>query len=256
MSKKTAKSKGYRYYKKEKPFLTRKEIYALIAICAVVVIGFIAFLCYDDGALKVKDGAIEGIETNWIVTNKGTSSSPRYFKLAEAGEVEGYTIQPYLSYTDYNLHDVYYYPADEANPIEYVSISTTGIKDSSIAELGKTVTDALKTMEGYTITSELTEAKAGDIPYTYYAFTSEIYVAPEEESAEVGAETETDAAAETAQESNTFGQSLNAYVETAHDSCLLVHVINETASADEFLSDSELQAVLDQIIAALALEAE
>lgn len=264
MSKKSAKSKGYRSFKKEKPFLTKKEIYALIVIAAVVIIGFIVFLCYDDGALKIKDGALEGVESNWIVTNTGTTTSPRYFKLAEAGEVEGYSMQPYLSYADYNLRDVYYYPTDENNPVDYISISTTGIKNSSVAELGKTVTDALKTMPEYTVTAELTEATAGDIPYSYYSFTTEAYVAPAEEdvvtteavdSATADAAAAEDAASEAVEnEPNTFGQSLNAYVETAHDSCLLIHVINETESTEEFLPDADLQAVLEQIINAITLE--
>ena len=251
MAKKTAKSKGYRYYKKEKPFLTRKEIYALIAIAVLVLAAVIGFALYDDGALKVTDGAIEGAETNWIITNGGTTSSPRYFKLAEAGELEGYTMQPYLSYSDYLLHDVYYYATDESNPVDYISIGTTSVKNSTPADLGATVVDALKTMEDYTVTTELTEAAAGDVPYLYYAFTSETYVAPEDEET---AEDETAVDAETEQEPNTFGQSLNAYVETAHDSCLLIHIINETESADEFLPDAELRAVMDQVVSALVLE--
>ena len=269
MSKKSAKSKGYRHYKKEKPFLTKKEIYALIAIAAVVLIGFILFISYDDGALKIKDGAIEGLESNWIVTNGGTSSSPRYFKLGEAGEMEGFTHMPTISYLDYNTYDNYYYPTDESNPIEFISISTTSIKNSSPADLGSSVIEAIGAMEGYEVTSSLTEGKVGDTPYLYYSFTSETYVEPteeetaetesaDEEAADEAASVEAEASADEAAENtpNTFGQSMNAYVEAAHDSCLLIHVINETESPDEFLSDDELKAVLEQAIAAITLEKE
>ena len=279
MSKKSAKSKGYRNFKKEKPFLTKKEIYALIAICAVIIIGFVAFLCYDDGALKLEDGMPVGVENNWVVGNGGTASAPRYFKIGEAGEIEGFTTQPYRSYSDIRVQDVYYNPSTEENPIEYISISTASTKNTPASELGKPITEAFESLESYTLTTPLTTAKVGDIDYTYYAFTTEVYIEPEAEAteatedaaateenaeetaaveeapAEEAVVTEEAAAEETgAKEPNTFGQSLSAYVDASHDCCLLIHVVNETESADEFMTDEEMRAVLEKAIAAFTFE--
>lgn len=249
MSKKSAKSKGYRSYKKEKPFLTRKEIYFLIAIVALVVVGVIISLIYDDGALKVKNGVLQGVEDRWIVANGGTVSTPRYFKLGEVGELDGYTHLNMLSASDTLITDNYYYPAQAENPIDYISISTGSIKNSTPADLGKTVVEAVRATDGYTVTSDLTEARVGDIAYTYYAFTNETYVAPEGTDT-----TENTEAADGEQAPNTFGQSMNAYVAAAHDNCLMIHVVNEVETPEDYLSDDELRATLETVISAITLE--
>lgn len=248
MSRKSAKSKGYRSYKKEKPFLTRKEIYFLIAIVALVVIGIIISLIYDDGALKVKNGALQGVEDRWIVANGGTVSTPRYFKLGEVGELDGYTHVNLLSASDTLITDNYYYPTQDENPIDYISISTGSIKNSTTTDLGTTIVEAVRATDGYTVTSDLTEGHIGDIAYTYYAFTNESYVAPE------GTDTTEDAKANEDPAPNTFGQSMNAYVATAHDNCLMIHVVNEVESPEDYLSDDELHATLETVISAITLE--
>ena len=248
MAKKSAKSKGYRSYKKEKPFLTKKEIYALIAIVAVILVGFIVFVTYDDGALKVKDGQFVDKQDNWVVINGNTVSAPRYYKVAEAGEIEGYTLQPRVSYTDINMTDVYYYPETEENPVDYISLSGSSIKNNTIESLGGTVVESLGNMEGYAITSPLTEAKVGDTEYSYYGFTYEYYTEPEvtEEPVEEAAPAEE--AGEPAP--NTFGQALNAYVATAHDGCVMIHVVNTTDAPENYMTDEEMKAVIEQVITA------
>lgn len=91
MAKKSASSKGYRKQTGKKPFLTRKEIIILCVILAVVLAGFILLLNYDDGALKLVDGKLVTDGDNWLIVN-GTygRSNARYFKVGEAGAIEGY----------------------------------------------------------------------------------------------------------------------------------------------------------------------
>ena len=59
-AKTSARSKGYRKTVQKKPFLTKKEIIALVAIVAVIALAILLFnLLYDDGSLDVVDGVVQ-----------------------------------------------------------------------------------------------------------------------------------------------------------------------------------------------------
>ena len=59
-AKTSARSKGYRKTVQKKPFLTKKEIIALVAIVVAIALAVILFnLLYDDGSLDVVDGVAQ-----------------------------------------------------------------------------------------------------------------------------------------------------------------------------------------------------
>ena len=92
-AKTSARSKGYRKTVQKKPFLTKKEIIALVAIVVAIALAILLFnLLYDDGSLDVVDGAVqtENFE-NSVIVQDHIGDETKYFKVAEVGELEGYT---------------------------------------------------------------------------------------------------------------------------------------------------------------------
>ncbi|MDO4547033.1 MAG: hypothetical protein Q4D04_02945 [Clostridia bacterium] len=82
--------------KKENKFIDMpKDQFIKVCIITVVVIAAIVafFVIRDrfDGHLDVVDSLPVMESDNWIVANTGTTDSPRYYKIGEIGEVEGYT---------------------------------------------------------------------------------------------------------------------------------------------------------------------
>ena len=123
MAKKSAMSKGYRKNVEKKPYLSKKEISILCVIVAVLLVGAILLINYDDGALKQKDGKIVDRGENWLVVN-GSSNGRRYFKLAELGAMDGYTLEPTVSQTDENIVTYTYTPVEEGS---VTSITVSGV---------------------------------------------------------------------------------------------------------------------------------
>ena len=88
-AKTSARSKGYRKTVQKKPFLTKKEIIALVAIVAAIALAVILFnLLYDDGSLDVVDGVVqtENLENSLIATDVAGGET-KYFKVGEVGEI-------------------------------------------------------------------------------------------------------------------------------------------------------------------------
>ena len=127
-AKTSARSKGYRKTVQKKPFLTKKEIIALVAIVVAIALAVILFnLLYDDGSLDVVDGVAqtENLENSLIATDV-TGGETKYFKVGEAGEIAGYTRERVENSADANLATFDYYPEDETAPISYLHIGAGG----------------------------------------------------------------------------------------------------------------------------------
>ena len=91
MAKKSAKSKGYRKTITKKPYLGKKDIIWLCVIVALLAVGAFFLFRYDDGALKVQDGAVLADGDNWLIADgSNVRGRSRYYKLGEIGELEGY----------------------------------------------------------------------------------------------------------------------------------------------------------------------
>ena len=118
MSKKSAVSKGYRKTVKEKPFLSKKEIIALIGILVAIVLVVVLFnLFYDDGyvaASEVQEGDIVAYATRDLTS--------RYAKLGVANELEGFTRTEQGSQTN-KLVSYYYTPDSPIDHIDFISVS-------------------------------------------------------------------------------------------------------------------------------------
>ena len=124
-AKTSARSKGYRKVEQKKPFLSKKELIWLAAIVAAVVLAVVMFnVFYDDGSLKVVDGkAIALNPENSILINAGKGESPKYFKMGEVGQIEGFTREWVANSTDANLGSFRFHPVAEDGALDYISVS-------------------------------------------------------------------------------------------------------------------------------------
>ena len=134
-AKTSARSKGYRKTEKKKPFLTKKEIIALVAIVAAIAVALIlGSLLYDDGSLDLVDGEIqtENLESSLIV-NAGSAEEPKYFKVGEVGDVAGYTRER-VEGSGTTYASFRYYPEDEASPVEYLNVAPGARTPAAMAQ--------------------------------------------------------------------------------------------------------------------------
>ena len=65
-----------------------------MGVIAVIVIGIVLFnLLYDDGSLDVVDGVAQVQGENSLLINAGSANNPRYFKLGQLADIEGYALE-------------------------------------------------------------------------------------------------------------------------------------------------------------------
>ena len=248
MAKKSARSKGFRKVTEKKPYLSKKEIIALCAMLAVVLVGAILLFSYDDGALKVKDGKIVDRGDNWVVVN-GSSNGRRYFKLATVTDLDGYTLESTPSMTDENILSYKYTPAEEGAP----TLTITGVpaKPERAASYYQSLINALTP----------TEVSAGDIggvQAQYFSYQASSHV---DENAEEGAESadnvpSDEAPADEAQEDapNHFEQAFHAYFPAIHDSSIGIGVQVSPDSEAGYLTEDQLKDLVARAYAAVTLE--
>lgn len=107
MGKSSARAKGYRKNQKKTNGYTESEKKIMTIGFLVIVVVIIGVLVLPDwiesfSLLKVKDGVVQGVEDNWLICNLGTSSSPKYRKLAEINPVDGFEMSETSYITDAN----------------------------------------------------------------------------------------------------------------------------------------------------------
>ena len=220
-AKTSARSKGYRKTVQKKPFLTKKEIIALVVIVAVIALAVILFnLLYDDGSLDVVDGVVqtENLENSLIATDV-VGDETKYFKVGEAGEIAGYTRERVENSADANLATFDYYPEDETSPISYLHVGAGGGTPDALMQ---TVTLSY-TMSGVPIDAQgETEIDGRAIQYMItsgeYAIeeeTAETEEAAQSEEADVAGTGEEPASDDTTAESETTVEPETADAETA-----------------------------------------
>lgn len=245
MAKKSARSKGYRKQTVKKPYLSKKEIIWTVVIVAVLILGVVLFnLLYDDGSLKVVDGVAQTEGANSLVYNGGTSSNPRYFKLGQLSDVEGYTLEGASINSDENVYRYVYTPVGDS-PIDEISFNAYAYSADAMSSAMMASFSSASEVE----CSELQTAEINGHKVSYFTYRA-VPEAPDAQPAEEAADTETNSE-EAAQPQ--YVQALNAYVGVG-DHSIIVHVRNDTESADGYVEDSILVDALNATLAALSFE--
>ena len=261
MAKKSAKSKGFRRQNAKKPYLSKRDIAVLCAVVALVAIGAFFLFRYDDGALKVQDGKLTENGEDWLVVNgSNTRGGKRYYKLGEVGQIDGYTREKTATASDANLADFNFKAEDAAD----ISIGCSHNPAKAMADYTRS---SMESLGG----NELGEVQAievgGQTAYCYVCASKPAEGGDAATDAEVAADGETAADAETAADGETaeatadsadaarYSRSLAAYIDAPRDSCVIVHVNSKADTAEGCASDEALNALLEQAVAAVTLEA-
>ena len=243
MAKKSAKSKGYRKQTKtNKPYLSKKEIIVLCAVLVAVVIGAILLFSYDDGALKVRDGKVVTDGDNWLIVNgSSVRNRPRYFKVGEVGDIEGYTRELGAT-TDANVPQYVYRPEDENSRIVDIDIL------SSHNAAGEAATNTANNlpMLGYTDISEVhaTTVNGADAYYLTYTLSPE-----DAEAMNAVAETGDAEADETDKEAPKAQKLLMGFMPVDGENCFIVRVASQADTLEDCPDDETLLQLMNQAAA-------
>ena len=248
MAKKSAKSKGFRRQNAKKPYLSKRDIALLCVLVAAVAIGAFLLFRYDDGALKVTDGAVVADGDNWLIVNgSNTRGGARYFKLGEIGEIEGYSREAASVLTDANLPEYTFTAETEDAAADTITVACS---HSSAAALANYAASTLSGIGG----SEVGEPQSAELSghtVQYFLYT----VAPTEgEADEAEAEEAANGEASEAETDDTFRKTLCGYIDAGHDSCVVFRAESNVDAAEAYPADDAFVAALEQAIAAVTLE--
>ena len=245
MAKKTsAKSKGYRKTVEKKPYLTKKEITITICVIAALILAFVLFnILYDDGSLKIRNGKLQ-VSENSLILNTGSSKHPAYYKIGQIADIEGYTMDSHPQGTDEHDLEYVFYPEGESD-IDLISVNTYAY-DASVFSSSAEITYA---NDPTMASSELKTIEDDGHSVSYLTFR---VLEQEEAAAEETAEETT--AEETAAEEATYVQALHAYVSVNTDQCVYILIRNDVESPDQYVEDTVLEDVLNQVLASLSYE--
>ena len=247
-AKTSARSKGYRKTVQKKPFLTRKEIIALVAIVAAIALAILLFnLLYDDGSLDVVDGVVQTENfDNSVIAQDHIGDETKYFKVAEIGEIEGYTREREENSANANLATFVYTPEDETSPIDYIRISSGSYPPAELIE---------RSVYNYTINGIPVEAQGSlelDGRDVNYMISSAEYIAAEDTAAD---ETATDATATDTTATDTTATDATAADDTAADETATDATAADDTAAGAETAEEETEADLERYDCQQALSA-
>lgn len=262
MAKNSAKSKGYRKNQTaKKPYLSKKEITVTAVVAGIIILAFALFIgLYDDGALKLSDGSVATDGSNSLVVNAGTGYNPRYYKIGQLTDIEGYTLSSAPMGADENVLEYVYTPNGES-PIDSITINTYALDAATYAASAE---------HSYTINSETpcdglqtTEDDGHAVSYlTFRVIPTEdtipdniLATAVEELIKEAQSEADEEALTELAEESEpALVQALHGYVDAGENRLIYVLVRNDVETVEEYVDDAALTDAFNQVLAALSYE--
>lgn len=185
MAKKSARSKGYRTYKKVEKGFSKQELRTMIIGFAVIVIVILGIIFVPDWIesrhlLKVKDGVVQDVGDNWLIRDVSETSKAKYRKIAEVVPAEGYQ----LASTEDGLSDAnekffYFEPIEEGPAQEYYAMAGAG-KYNELVETAK----GYMSMFAYEVTyeSEITQTEVDGKKVAYFVSECTLETSGDEEN--------------------------------------------------------------------------
>lgn len=245
MAKKSAASKGYRKTAKKKPFLTKKEIIALVAIVAAIVLAIVLFnLFYDDGFIIDRQ-----VEQDDVLAPASNKVRTRYCKVAEANELEGFTRDDQGN-TANKIVTYIYRPESEDEHIQYISVN--GIAQSA-KKLADDAESRYKSTDGLNVLEQIETEVQGHPAYVQGFSLSRYEASPDieepadgeaaepAETAEPAEDTESTEGTESSEPApNVFEEALSCYVQYDDDHCLRMYIYRTGEDDSFYLSQDEL----------------
>ena len=246
MAKKSAVSKGYRKQAAKKPYLSKKDIAIVCVIVALVAVGAFFLFRYDDGALKVQDGAVVTEGDNWLIANgSNMQGGRRYYKLGEIGEIDGYAREKGALSSDGNIPEYSFTPAGEGGDVTVTVTCGHGSAEAMAKYSLATVQSIGISTAGEIQTGQL----AGqDVRYYSYATDYTQQDAPGEGEAKSDAQAAEDDAA------SRYSRAVAGYIDASHNCCVIVNVVSKGNTDDDCLPDDALVGILENAVRAVKVE--
>ena len=260
MAKKTsAASKGYRKNVKKKPFLTKKEIIALIVIVAVIVLAVVLFNVLYNPYISPKD-----VQSDDIITYASATTKDKYVRLGSVTDLDGYTRESSIS-TESPVGPNTYTPVDESSPMTNFSVSGAVVSPASMIDYmysfykpyADSISDVIETeVDGhtayicsFTMSEYVAEETAEDETAEAEAPATDETTEAEAPAAEEPVETEAPAADEAAAEEeehepNTFYQNIAMYIAADDSHSIGVNAYHRGSDDSYYLSDNEIEAYM------------
>ena len=277
--KSSATSKGYRKTVKKKPFLTKKEIIALIVIVAVIVLAVVLFNLLYNPFISAKD-----VKDNDIITFASANTKNRYVRLGSVTDLDGYTRESNIT-TENPVGRNTYTPVDENDPMEYFSVSATVVTPASMMDYmasyyapyadnagalietevnGHTAYICSYTMSEY-VEEEVADEPAADATAGEPVADEPVADEPADEATEPAADEATDEAAEPAadeatepaadeaadeaaaeeeHEPNTFYQNISLYIAADDSHSIGVNAYFQGSDDSFYMTDEEIEAFM------------
>lgn len=234
MAKKSARSKGYRTYKKVDKGFTKQELRTMIIGFAVIVIVILGIIFVPDWIesrhlLKVKGGVVQDMGDNWLIRDVSSTSKAKYRKIAEIEAAEGYQ----LATTEDGISDAnekYYTfePVEEGAAESYYSMAGAG-KYTELASTAKGY--AAMFAQEVTYESEILETEVDGKNVAYFLIEYTLETSGDEENPVYE-----------------YAQDAYAYVESPIDGNCVVICASNSGDSDEVYGDRD--AMLDLVLSA------
>lgn len=189
------------------------------------------------GSLPNFFGNLRTVESDWIVTNLGTTSKPKYFKLGEVTSPEGYTQDTEFSTGTDSKAQNFYFRADDENAAVQ-TIYTSGVANKTAAEMLETVLGY-----GYYVSAgENTTANIGgyDAHYAYFVYGDST--------------TATDTDLDGESDYVDGYPSLCMYIDSVEDSCVLIMFNGANVALDDVADEATMLAEAEKLLPMLTVE--
>lgn len=227
---------------KRKEFNAKYGKQVIFGVIAAVVLIVAIWLCCKwfvgpGGSIPNWFGTLRNVEENWLVTNTGSTSSPKYFKLGEVTAPEGYTLsEGYNLYGDELVQTFTYLADDENASVQQVYYS--GVANLKAEEM---IQNALSFYE--TKSEALTATVAGREVHYGYVVTDTTETTYDEEGNAI----------EVPQEEHTGRSALCIYQDTVQDSCVLVLLQSKDTLLSEVPTQEQLEAEMETFVSLMTV---
>lgn len=246
MGKNSVRSKGYRKAQKKTNGYTDSEKKVMIIGFLVIAVVLVCVLWVPDwiesfSLLKVKDGVVQGVEDNGLVCNMGTSSNPKYRKLAVVEAPEGFEMTGTDYISDSNMPYLIFEPTGDAAAQTLMAQSGNGEAES----LANSYASNIGVYGEILYQGEMIEETIDDkhvwgfvAEYRMEDFTEQIADAEAEDDASEDADAE-DADAEEKEPVYSYTQSAILYVDSPIDGKSVVLTASNTGDSEDAFGDRD-----------------
>lgn len=227
---------------RNKAFAKKYGKQIVLGVIAAVVLIVAIWLCCKwfvgpGGSIPNWFGTLRDVEENWLITNTGSTSSPKYFKLGEVTAPEGYTLdEDYNLYSD-ELVQTFSYTTDDENALVQ-QVYYSGVANLTAEEM---IANALSYYE--TKSDALTATVAGhELHYGYVVSDTTVTTYDDDGNA-----------IEVADEDRTGRAALCIYEDTVQDSCVLVLLQSKDTQLSEVPTQEQLEAEMENFVSLLTV---